>query len=184
MISLEAQSSVSRTPTDNSLTGATPRRCLAWVIAEPVGTCQSSLNDPIVCRLPTRRRITSSTDSCAYRPIAITYRIITCAGSNRLRFSRHPVRLITSSIRSRWNRAASTPRPMWSVNLPDGCACDITPGTVPAPQPEPQLTTLTSVDALSERHWVRPAGRLVLPDTSFPCSSPRPDDEARMLLDA
>ena len=44
--------------------------------------------------------------------------MITCAGSRRDRFSRRPVRLRTSSSRSRLNRVDNTPSPMWSVNRP------------------------------------------------------------------
>jgi hypothetical protein len=57
---------------------------------------------------------------------------------------------------------------MWSVNRPDGRSCNVTPGTVPAHHPQRQLTTLTSVDALSERHCAKNAGhgQRISPDTS------------------
>lgn len=46
----------------------------AWLIADVVETCQSSHQEPSLCRLPTRRRISiaSSEDSTQNNPIAIT----------------------------------------------------------------------------------------------------------------
>jgi hypothetical protein len=105
---------------NNAFIGAGPSRCRAWVIADLVGTCQSSSHEPSLRRLPTSRRITSSYESAKNNPIAITYRTITCAGSRRERFSRRDVRWRTSSSRSRLNRADTTPNPIWSVNRPHG----------------------------------------------------------------
>src|SRR5207248_8765962 len=114
--------------------------------------------EPSLRRLQTSRRITSSYESAKNNPIAITYRTITCAGSRRDRFSLRSVRLRTSSSRSRPNRADTTPNPMWSVNRPHGrdpasTAADVTASHRTGLHNRRQLTTLTSTDALSERHW-------------------------------
>jgi hypothetical protein len=55
--------------------------------------CLSSSQEPSLRRLLTSRRITSSYESAKYKPIAITYRTITCAGSRRERFPRRPARV-------------------------------------------------------------------------------------------